>query len=55
MTPGDERYRLMLREAEDRVLYVSPPYADESARRAFLSGYETALHDIARGFLKVPS
>jgi hypothetical protein len=46
--------RAMHDEATERVLLVSPPYSDKAARTAFLSGYETALRDIANGYLKLP-
>lgn len=51
--PGsvERAFRLMLNEASDRVLSVSPPYGDRRVERAFLSGYEAALRDIAEGEL----
>jgi hypothetical protein len=50
----DRVFRSLLRQAKDRVLYVSPPYADEKAQVAFLTGYETALKDLAKGELQMP-
>lgn len=49
---ADQRFRRLMDEATERVLFVSPPYSDPAARRAFLSGYETALRDVANGYLK---
>lgn len=50
-TQSDSRFRAMLKEAKDRVLFVSPPYSSYGKERAFLAGYETALRDIASGKL----
>jgi hypothetical protein len=44
-------FRRLVAEAKRRVLFVSPPYHDSNCERAFLSGYETALRDISRGYL----
>ena len=52
-TRTDLRLSLLVAEAERRVLYVSPPYADPANEKAFLAGYKTALEDIARGHLFV--
>lgn len=41
------------RQAQDKVLLVSPPYAEAASRKAFIAGYETALRDIANGQLIV--
>ena len=51
-TQSDARFRAMLEEAKDRVLFVSPPYTSQGKGRAFLAGYETALRDIATGKLQ---
>lgn len=50
-TQSDARFRAMLEEAKDRVLFVSPPYTSRGKEIAFLTGYETALRDIASGKL----
>lgn len=49
------RLRIMRDEAKAQVLYVAPPYADPGRQDAFLAGYEAALSDIAKGWIKVPS
>lgn len=50
----DQIKRELLRQAEQRTLYVSPPYADERCQQAYLSGYEAALGDLAKGWLTDP-
>lgn len=50
---SEATYRALLAEAERRTLHVSPPYGDERAQRAFLTGYEYALRDIASGRLPI--
>ena len=58
MTTGFKQgvtYLALKRQAEEKVLLVSPPYGSEEAQRAFLSGYETALSDIAHGRLTLPN
>ena len=45
---ADWRWMLMRRQAETRGLLDPPPFADESRREAWRSGYRDALNDIAR-------
>jgi hypothetical protein len=47
-------FRSLMRQAEEKVLHVSPPYSSAKAREAFLQGYETALRDLSRGWLTMP-
>lgn len=49
---GALRFVALKRQAEEKVLLVSPPYATDAAQKAFVAGYETALRDIADGWLK---
>ena len=50
----DRLFRALMRQANEKVLHVSPPYSSESVRAAFLHGYETALRDLSRGWLRIP-
>lgn len=45
------RFQRLRQIALDRVLLVSPPYATPDEQKAFISGYEYALRDIAAGKL----
>lgn len=47
-------FRSLMRQAEEKVLHVSPPYQSAKAREAFLHGYEQALRDLSRGWLTMP-
>lgn len=54
MTPNSQvLFNRLIEQAKAKILLVSPPYVDQSAQRAFLTGYETALSDIAKGELDI--
>ena len=48
---SEAMFRSLMHRAEEKVLYVSPPYNSAKAREAFLHGYEQALRDLSRGWL----
>lgn len=50
---ADVIYRELMRQADELVLHVSPPYSTDGERSAYLNGYEAALHDLSRGWLEV--
>lgn len=51
LSPMEAQARYQLERAQERGLFVSPPFMHAKEQAAFLSGYETALRDLAEGKL----